>query len=249
MRAAIRKGIDSYFQEFDADIIMLQETRMLEEQKPKGWDWPSGYFVELHCAEKKGYSGVATLAKGDVEIISHGMPSKLDPEDKEGRIITSKHGNLTCINTYLPSGSNKDERQLYKEEWMLEWQSYLQQFVASDEPVIVCGDLNIAHREDDIWNPTGNKKSSGFLPQERDWFTDLLDDGWQDLFREHVGDGVKLYSWWSNRGQARVKDRGWRIDYFLGNVAAAKLVKDVRIERRGGLEISDHAPVILDLEL
>jgi exodeoxyribonuclease-3 len=249
LRAAIRKGIDGYFDSIDADIWMLQETRVLEEQFPKGWSWPDGYSVHLHPAEKKGYSGVATLSRGEMTQVATGMESKLDPNDSEGRIIVSKHGELTCINTYLPSGSNKEERQLFKESWMAEWRQWLQPFLALKTPVIVCGDLNIAHTEDDIWNAKGNKKSSGFLPQERQWFSDLLSDGWSDVFREHVGEGHKQYSWWSNRGQARVKDRGWRIDYFLANPAASSLVKDISIIRQGGIDISDHAPVVLDIDL
>ena len=108
--------------------------------------------------------------------------------------------------------------------------------------------LNIAHTEDDIWNPKGNAKSSGFLPQEREWFTQLLSDGWHDAFRGHVGEGEKIYSWWSNRGQARALNRGWRIDYFLLNPVAAAMIKDVQIIRQGGIDVSDHAPVMLDLD-
>ena len=114
---------------------------------------------------------------------------------------------------------------------------------------MVCGDLNIAHTEDDIWNPKGNAKSSGFLPHERAWFTDLLNDGWMDAFRANVGPGEKVYSWWSNRGQARAKDRGWRIDYFLLNPVAAAGLENCTIVRQGGIDVSDHAPVVLDLDL
>ena len=248
IRAAIRKGIDGYFQSIDADIWMLQEVRALPEQLPKNWSWPEGYSYHLHTAEKKGYSGVATISRSPMEVIQTGKPSSIDANDSEGRIIVTKHGAITCINTYLPSGSSGEERQHFKETWMAEWREFLQPYLSYETPVVVCGDLNVAHTEDDIWNPKGNAKMSGFLPQERAWFSQLLDDGWHDVFREHVGQGVQKYSWWSNRGQARAKDRGWRIDYFLLNKAAKKLVKDVRIERQGGLDISDHAPVILDLE-
>ena len=248
IRAAIRKGIDRYFESIDADIWMLQEVRALPEQLPKNWSWPEGYSYHLHTAEKKGYSGVATISRSPMEIIQTGKPSAIDENDSEGRIIVTKHGAITCINTYLPSGSSGEERQHFKETWMAEWREFLQPYLSYETPVVVCGDLNVAHTEDDIWNPKGNAKTSGFLPQERAWFSQLLDDGWHDVFREHVGQGVQKYSWWSNRGQARAKDRGWRIDYFLLNQAAKKLVKDVRIERQGGLDISDHAPVILDLE-
>ena len=247
LRAAIRKGIDNWFADVDAEIWMLQETRVLEEQLPKEWEWPATHQVILHPAEKKGYSGVATLSSVDMVEKTRGMEGKLDPTDSEGRVLVTKHGNLTCINTYLPSGSNKEERQLFKEQWMDEWRTWLRPYLESEHPVLVVGDLNIAHTEDDIWNPKGNAKSSGFLPQERQWFTELLADGWHDLFREHVGEGVKLYSWWSNRGQARAKDRGWRIDYMLANEALMPFVQSIRIDRQGGIDISDHAPVLLDL--
>ena len=249
IRAAIRKGIDAYFDAFDADIIMLQEVRALPEQLPKDWDWPEGYQAHLHCAEKKGYSGVATLSRPGFESIETGMGGTVDEGDTEGRILVTEHQGFTCINTYLPSGSNKQERQEFKDAWMGEWRTFLSPYLASKQPVIVCGDLNIAHTEDDIWNSKSNAKSSGFLPHEREWFSNLLADGWTDAFREHIGDGEKIYSWWSNRGQARVLNRGWRIDYFLLNAAAAALVENVSIERQGGIDVSDHAPVILDLKL
>ena len=247
IRAAIRKGIDSFFSELDADVWMLQETRCLPEQLPKDWTIPSGYEWILHPAQKKGYSGVATISKLEMEELGRGMKGALDPEDSEGRVLVTKHGELTLVNTYLPSGSSKDERQKFKEDWMAQWRDFIQPMLELDTPVIVAGDLNIAHTENDIWNPKGNAKTSGFLPHEREWFSELLSDGWQDLFREYVGPDEKIYSWWSNRGQARVKNRGWRIDYFLGNKAAAQRVSNVFIERRGGLEVSDHAPVIVDL--
>ena len=159
----------------------------------------------------------------------------------------TKHDDLILVNTYLPSGSSKEERQRYKETWMAQWRDFIHPLLNSEYTVIVAGDLNIAHTENDIWNPKGNMKSSGFLPHERQWFSDLLSEGWHDLFREHVGPDEKTFSWWSNRGQARLKDRGWRIDYLLGNQTALERLKSVAIDRQGGLEVSDHAPVILDL--
>ena len=132
---------------------------------------------------------------------------------------------------------------------MEEWRQFIRPYLDDKRPVVVCGDLNIAHTEDDIWNPKGNVKNSGFLPHERSWFTDLLADGWTDAFRACVGEGEKIYSWWSNRGQARAKDRGWRIDYFLLNPVAAAALVDCSIVRQGGIDVSDHAPVVLDLDL
>ena len=247
IRAAIRKGLDKFISSIDADIWMLQEVRCLPEQLPKDWSIPSGFEMILHPAEKKGYSGVSTISRTPMNELGRGILGEVDPEDTEGRVLITKHGDLTLVNTYLPSGSAKEERQRYKENWMEEWRQAIKKYLESDAPVIVAGDLNIAHTEMDIWNPKGNQKTSGFLPHERAWFSELLSDGWHDLFREYVGPDEKIFSWWSNRGQARAKDRGWRIDYFLGNEAAKKIVKSVEINRQGGLEVSDHAPVILDL--
>jgi len=249
LRAAIRKGIDGYFSSFDADVVMLQETRVLEDQLPPGWSWPANWNVTLHPAEKKGYSGVATASVHPHTELGRGTGGVLDHADAEGRVLTCEINGVVCINTYLPSGSSKDERQAYKETWMNEWRSSLKPYVDDERPVVVCGDLNIAHTEDDIWNPKGNAKISGFLPHERAWFSELLADGWVDAFRTVAGEGVKTYSWWSNRGQARAKDRGWRIDYFLLNPTAAKRLVDCTIIRQGGLDISDHAPLVLDLDL
>ena len=248
IRAAIRKGIDRFFTSVDADVWLLQEIRCLPEQLPKDWQVPEGFEMMWHPAEKKGYSGVATLSRIGMEEIGRGKPSIIDTGDLEGRILVTKHDDVTLINTYLPSGSAKIERQIYKEAWMAEWQEFARPFLQYDTPVILAGDLNIAHTEDDIWNPKGNKNTSGFLPQEREWFSELLDEGWTDLYRKSAGEGVKSYSWWSNRGQARIKDRGWRIDYMLGNKAATETLTNCTILRQGGLEISDHAPVILDIQ-
>ena len=248
IRAIVGKSFISDMQEIDFDVICLQETKATVAQVNIALEPLQGYHIYANEAEKKGYSGVATLSRDSMEILGVGKKGNHDPNDSEGRVIVSKHGDITCINTYLPSGSNKVERQEFKEAWMEEWRQFIRPYLELKTPVIVCGDLNIAHTEDDIWNPKGNAKQSGFLPHEREWFSDLLNDGWHDVFREFTGEGVKTYSWWSNRGQARVKDRGWRIDYFLLNSVAQKMVKSVSIKREGGLEISDHAPVILDLE-
>ncbi|MCH1527898.1 MAG: exodeoxyribonuclease III [Candidatus Poseidoniaceae archaeon] len=247
IRAAIRKGLDKFIEKIDADVWMLQEVRCLQEQLPKDWALPDGCKMILHPAEKKGYSGVATISKNEMVEIGRGMNGQIDPNDSEGRVLVTTHNGITLVNTYLPSGSSKEERQQYKETWMSQWRDFIRPYLNSKEPVIVAGDLNIAHTENDIWNPKGNAKSSGFLPHEREWFSELLAEGWCDLFREHVGPDEKTFSWWSNRGQARAKDRGWRIDYLLGNDAAKKRLISVEIDRQGGLEVSDHAPVILDI--
>jgi exodeoxyribonuclease-3 len=150
---------------------------------------------------------------------------------------------------YLPNGSSGLERQLYKDRWIEDMLVWSERFVDSDEPVLLCGDLNIAHTEDDIWNPSGNRRTSGFLDHEREWFSRLLDSGWHDLLRIHVGTRKGPYTWWSNRGRARELDRGWRIDYMLANATARPLLRSAEVLREGGLVVSDHAPLIADLNL
>lgn len=247
IRAAHRKGLDDFIDEIDSDIWLFQEVRALPEQMPDNWKPAVGHEVIWHPAKKKGYSGVSTWSRVEMSEEGRGISTEVDIGDSEGRVIHTKHGNLHCINIYLPNGSANIERQRFKDKWLEDLLVWADKFTDINEPVLLCGDLNIAHTENDIWNPKGNAKSSGFLPHEREWFSELLNEGWHDLFREYVGDDAKIFSWWSNRGQARVKDRGWRIDYLLGNQAAANRLKSVSIDRDGGLEVSDHAPVILEL--
>ena len=156
---------------------------------------------------------------------------------------------MRCVNMYRPNVSSSPERQEYKDRWVEDMLVWSKRFIESDEPALLCGDLNIAHQEDDIWNPSGNRKTSGFLGYEREWFTRLLECGWHDLLRIHVGSGKGPYTWWSNRGRARELDRGWRIDYVLANDAARPLFKSAEVLREGGLVVSDHAPLIVDLDL
>lgn len=244
LRAALRKGFDEVIDRHAPDILMMQEVRSLPEQLPAEWRDPDGWHVHWHPAEKKGYSGVSTWTKASQEVLATGLPGEEDPE---GRVLQVRAHGLRLVNVYLPSGSSKPERQEVKEAWMERFLPFARELAALDEPVILVGDLNIAHTENDIWNPTGNKKNSGFLPHEREWFTELLATGWSDVYREHFGDQKGPYSWWSNRGQARAKDRGWRIDYVLCNAPAAARVTDVTVDREAGITVSDHAPVTVTL--
>ncbi len=248
IRAAIRKGLDDFLSSIDADIWMFQEVRALPEQLPKDWQFPEGFEAIWHPAQKKGYSGVCTVSREKMSEEGRGINARNDPNDDEGRLLLTRHGDLLLANTYLPSGSAREERQKWKEEWMADYLDWAKQFVDLEIPVILAGDLNISHTEDDIWNPAGNKNTSGFLPRDREWFSTLLASGWSDVFREYRGPGKGPYSWWSNRGRARVEDKGWRIDYLLANKAASDKVRHVEIVREGGLVVSDHAPVVLDIE-
>ncbi len=249
IRAAIRKGMDTWMDKIDADVWLLQEVRALPEQLPKDWELPSGHEVVWHPAEKKGYSGVASFSRIGIEEISRGIETELDPEDLEGRVLTTKCGSLTCINIYLPNGGSGSARQTYKDQWLEDLLIWANQYLNSSDPVVLVGDLNIAHTEDDIWNPSGNRLTSGFLDHEREWFSRFLASGWHDLHRIYFGERKGPYTWWSNRGQARILDRGWRIDYVLANDAALSNFEYAEVNRLAGLECSDHAPVIIDFSL
>jgi exodeoxyribonuclease-3 len=201
--------------------------------------------VHWHPAEKKGYSGTSTWSKGPLHVIGTGLSGP----DPEGRILHSESLGIQTVNIYLPSGSSKPERQTIKEDWMAQFLPWSIPLLNASTPVVMAGDFNIAHTEDDIHNPSGNKRNSGFLPHEREWFSELLALGWVDVIRRESGPGKGPYSWWSNRGRARELNRGWRIDYFLCNPAAASKVVAAQTHRAGGLTVSDHAPLTIDLEL
>ena len=244
LRAALKKGLHHHLEQVKPDVLMLQEIRATPDQLPKGEARPEGWHAAWHPAERKGYSGVATWTKTPQWVVGVGM----DDLDVQGRILRTRTKKLQMVNVYLPSGSRSEEAQASKEQWMERFLPWAAAIARSEEPTVLAGDLNIAHTANDIHNPTGNKKNSGFLPHEREWFSELLASGWTDLFRVHVGEQKGPYSWWSNRGRARELDRGWRIDYVLGNAAVAKRLKGASIHRPGGLEVSDHAPVTIELK-
>tara|TARA_B100001741_G_scaffold18031_1_gene13569 strand:- start:236 stop:1015 length:780 start_codon:yes stop_codon:yes gene_type:complete len=248
LRAAIRKGLVEWMKQIDADIWLFQEIRALPEQVSPNWQEDLGFQMIWHPAMKKGYSGVASLSRIGIEEISRGISTKLDPNDDEGRVLISKSKNLTCINIYLPNGGANIERQLYKDQWLEDLLIWAKSYFDSEDPVILVGDLNIAHTENDIWNPSGNRNTSGFLDHEREWFDRFLSSGWVDLHRHHFGQQKGPYTWWSNRGQARALNRGWRIDYVLANQAAKSAFKSAEVNRQAGLDCSDHAPLIIDFE-
>jgi exodeoxyribonuclease-3 len=170
-----------------------------------------------------------------------------DDDDPDGRVLVTEADGWVVINTYLPSGSADERAQARKDAFCSLYASFLAPWAEDPRPVLVGGDLNIAPTAQDIHDPKGNAKSSGFLPHEREWFASLLGQGWSDLVREALGPGRGPYSWWSNRGQARALDRGWRIDHLLGNRAARARLVGAGVWRAGGLDTSDHAPVWVDL--
>jgi exodeoxyribonuclease-3 len=243
LRAAVSKHFAAHIDTLQPDVLMLQETRAFPEQLKGGWGDPEGWSAVWHPHTRPGYAGVSTWTRTPQWVVGTGMS---DAED--GRILRTRWRKLELVNVYLPSGSSSPEAQARKDAFMTRFLAWSAQLAAADRPVIIAGDLNIAHTADDIWNPSGNKKNSGFLPHERAWFDTLLEAGWTDLLRAHTGPMKGPYSWWSNRGQARAKDRGWRIDHLLGNAAVAGSVQQAFVHRPGGLDTSDHAPVVVDLK-
>lgn len=267
LRAAIRKGFAKYLDEIAPDVLLLQEVRALPEQLPKAWQEPDGWHVLWNPAQKKGYAGTAIWARQPIETHAIGL-SKQD-RDEEGRLISATINGVNVASVYLPSGSSGDHRQTEKERWMQVFKPWADKQRQVDKPVVFGGDLNIAHTPRDIFHAKSNEKTSGYLPHERDWLGELIDSGWTDLVRQDYdvllakggdvaarfgvqGEGIEPdkhgpYSWWSNRGSARAKNRGWRIDYLLANPSATKCFKAAHIHRQAGLDCSDHAPVSVDL--
>lgn len=246
LRAAIRKGFQKHIDQIQADVMLLQEVRARPEQLPVEFQQPVGWHVAWNPAERPGYSGTAIWSRTPI-IVRNPGPGAVG-SDTEGRLIEVEIQGIRLACVYLPSGSSGPERQAVKEVWMKRFRRWANARL-SDSAMIFGGDINVAHTEKDIYYAKANEKTSGFLPHERDWFGKLLQSGWHDLVREHHGDVQGPYSWWSNRGRARELDRGWRIDYLMCNKAARPLFRSATIHRDGGLEVSDHAPVSIDVEL
>lgn len=244
IRAAERKGFFPWLDQQNADVICIQETKAQTDQLKADAFWPQGYHTCYHDAEKKGYSGVALYCRHKPDEIITGMGD--DEFDSEGRYIEAKFGNLSVISLYMPSGSAKEERQQVKYRCMDHMMAKLTEMKASGRDYVICGDWNIAHKNEDIRNWKGNQKNSGFLPEERAWLDTLFDEmNFVDAFRE-LEQQEHQYTWWSNRGQAWANNVGWRIDYQVlspnlkGKVLATEIYKDERF--------SDHAPLIIDYD-
>ncbi len=245
LRAAIRKGYGEHIKRVGADVMLLQEVRALPEQLPMEWQSPAGWNVLWHPAKKKGYAGTAVWAKDEIKEEERGVGE----DDPEGRVIVARVRGVRLVSVYLPSGSSGQERQAEKDRWLGCFGKWSEKMLKSRIPTVLGGDFNIAHDERDLYYAKSNAKSSGFLPHERAWMGELIDMGWADIVREKYGQIDGPYSWWSNRGQARALDRGWRIDYLLMNKAAKRRLTDCFIDRQSGLEVSDHGMVVADLDV
>ncbi len=243
-RAALRKGFAEVVEQIAPDVLLLQEIRVHPDQLPPEWASPPDWDVHWHPADRKGYSGTAVWSRQPMKVVGTG----LDASDPEARVLRVRVNGIQVVCVYLPSGSSGPKRQRFKEAWMRKFLPWSRRLASSGTPVVVGGDLNIAHTERDIFYAKSNETTSGFLPHERKWIGRLLKSGWSDFLREYCPDAQGPYSWWSNRGRARELDRGWRIDYLLGNAAAGRRFQSASIDRERGIQISDHAPVIVDLK-
>ena len=246
-RAATRKGLFAQIDRLRPDVLLLQEVRAKPEQLSSEHAAPDGWHVHWHPAQRPGYSGVAVWSRHPLKVEWTGLRD--DGTDDEGRLLVTRIGPIRVASVYLPSGSSGEHRQAEKDRWLGEFLPWSERFTRSRVPTILGGDFNIAHTERDIFHWKSNQTTSGFLPHERAWMGDFLNQGWRDFVREQAGDVEGPYSWWSNRGRARELDRGWRIDYVVGNGAAGKIAGKAWVDRDAGLAISDHAPVSVELDV
>lgn len=242
IRSAYSKGLVAWLAQQGADIVCLQELKAQAGDMTAEMLAPLGYHGYFHYAEKKGYSGVGIYSKYKPDAVIIGLGKA--EFDAEGRYIEAQYGNLSVVSLYLPSGSSGEERQAVKFKFMEAFMPHMVALKQSAREVLLCGDWNIAHTEKDLKNWRGNKKNSGFLPEERAWLTELFGKvGFVDVFRK-LHPELEAYTWWSNRGQAWAKDVGWRIDYQIAtpDIAAKALSTSIYKEQR----FSDHAPLTVD---
>lgn len=235
----MNKGFMEFFNAVDADVFCIQESKMHRDQAE--FDF-SGYYEYWNSAEKKGYSGVAIFSKQ--EPLSVGYDMGIAHHDKEGRIITAEYSDFYLVNVYTPNSKRELERLEYRMEWEDDFRAFLKA-LESKKPVIVCGDLNVAHKEIDLKNPKTNRRNAGFTDEEREKMSVLLDSGFIDTYRHFYPDKEGAYTWWSYMGKARANNTGWRIDYFLCSKILDSRLKSASIypEILG----SDHCPVGIEI--
>lgn len=240
LRACITKGFNDFFKEIDADIFCIQETKMQEDQATE--IQYEGYNRYMNSAVKKGYAGTMVFAKEKPMSVTYGLG--IEEHDQEGRIITLEYPDFYFICCYTPNSKRELERLEYRMVWEDEIRKYMKK-LEEKKPIVYCGDLNVAHEEIDIKNPKTNHRSAGFTDEERNKFTELLNAGFIDTYRYLNPEKVE-YSWWSYMRQAREKNIGWRIDYFVTSKSLENNIKDAKIHTQ--VLGSDHCPIELDIE-
>lgn len=241
LRACVSKGFEQFFNDIDADIFCLQETKLQQGQIDFA---PEGYFCYWNYAEKKGYSGTALFSKREPLNVSYGLG--IEQHDKEGRVITAEYENFYLVTVYTPNS----KRELLRLDYRMEWEDAFREYILSlneKKPVVFCGDLNVAHKEIDLKNPKTNHMNAGFTDEEREKMTVMLASGFTDTFRYFYPDTESVYSWWSYMFKAREKNAGWRIDYFITSKSLDEKLVDAKIHT--DIMGSDHCPVELDIDL
>ena len=240
LRACLKKGFEDVFRTLDADFFCIQETKMQPGQADFA---PEGYTEYIYSADKKGYSGTAVWAKTPALSVRYGLDE--DVHNHEGRAITLEYPDFYLVNLYVPNAQNELARIDYRMQWEDDFREYLKTLDAK-KPVVLCGDLNVAHNEIDLKNPKTNRKNAGFSDEERAKMTELLCSGFTDTFRYFYPDAEGIYSWWSYRFKAREKNAGWRIDYFITSNRINDKLKKAAIHT--DVLGSDHCPVEVDIE-
>lgn len=235
LRACMNKGFMPFFNKEDADIFALQEIKMTKEQAD--FEFP-GYFDYWNPAQKKGYSGTAVFSKTEPLSVQYGIGA--EKHDQEGRVITLEFEKFYFVTVYTPNSKSELERLDYRQEWEDDFRAFLLEKNKA-KPVIICGDLNVAHKEIDLKNPKTNTRNAGFTIEERNKMTELLDAGFIDTFRHKYPDTLDAYTWWSFRSAARQRNIGWRIDYFVASASLANQILDSLIY--SDVYGSDHCPV------
>jgi exodeoxyribonuclease-3 len=241
IRACVTKGFLDFFKDIDADIFCIQESKCQEGQVDLELE---GYFQYWNYAVKKGYSGTAVFTKKEPLSVKYGIG--IEEHDQEGRVITLEFEDFYMVTVYTPNSKSELLRLDYRMTWEDDFKSYLLS-LEKNKPVIMCGDLNVAHQEIDLKNPKTNRRNAGFTDEERGKFTDFLEAGFIDTYRYFYPDAEGIYSWWSYRFKAREKNAGWRIDYFCTSRSLKEKLQDARIHTE--VFGSDHCPIELDIDL
>ena len=241
LRACVTKGFVDIFNTLDADIFCVQETKLQQGQIDLELD---GYHQYWNYAEKKGQSGTAVFTREEPLDVIYGIG--IEEHDTEGRCITLEFENFFLVTCYTPNSQNELKRLDYRMKWEDDFRSYIST-LDRKKPVILCGDLNVAHKEIDLKNPKTNRKNAGFTDEEREKMTELLDSGFTDSFRYIYPDKEGIYSWWSYRFNARKNNAGWRIDYFITSNSIKDKIEDAKIHT--DIMGSDHCPVELDINI
>ena len=244
IRSAYKKGFYEYLAASGADIVCIQELKAQEADLDDSMRAPHGMHGVWHCAEKRGYSGVALYSKREPDRVQTG--TGIAEFDAEGRFVQADFGNLSVISLYLPSGSSSEERQQVKFRFLEAFYPLLRELQTQGRDIVICGDWNIAHQNIDVKNWKGNLKNSGFLPEEREWIGKVIAElGWVDIWRTLYPE-MPGYTWWSQRGQAYAKDVGWRIDYQMATPALAERARSAHVYKQE--KFSDHAPLVVDYD-